>query len=82
MPAEIANPARLDQWLLEYCRREKVAQVPTRAVQQCGPNGLRDKTTLAESVKELEELGRVRSVQVGRRKIIQINPALLTGAGT
>ena len=77
MPAELINPARLEAWMLDYCRRENTDKVPTREVQQFGPGGLRDKATFLEAVKELAELGRARLVQDGRKRIVQINPALL-----
>ena len=77
MPAELANPARLESWLVDYCRREATDKVPTRAVQQFGPGGLRDKTAMQQAVKGLAELGRARMVQDGRKRLIQINPALL-----
>ena len=80
MPAELANPARLETWMLDYCRREGADKVPTREVQQFGPGGLRDKKTYLEAVKELAELGRARLVQDGRKRAIQINPALLVAA--
>lgn len=77
LPPELANPARLDSWLIDYCRREKVDSVPTREVQRCGPGGLRDKGAINDAIKELSDLGRARVVQDGRRKLIEINPALL-----
>jgi putative DNA primase/helicase len=79
MPAELANPTRLEAWMLDYCRREKTDKVPTREVQRCGPGGLRDKTVFMEAVKELEELGRARIVQEGKKKLVQINPLVLSG---
>ena len=54
--------------------------MPTREVQRCGPGGLRDKTAFKEAVTELAELGRVRLVQDGKKRMVQINPALLAGA--
>lgn len=80
MPAGVANPTRLESWLLDYCRREKTDSVPTREVQRCGPGGLRDKPAFNEAVTELAELGRVRVVQDGKKRMVQINPALLAGA--
>ena len=80
MPSELANPARLESWMLDYCRREKTDKVPTREVQQFGPGGLRDRATYSEAVKELEELGRARRMQVGKKRLIQINPVLLKAA--
>lgn len=80
MPAELANPARLESWLLDYCRREHTDAVPTREVQRCGPGGLRDKAAFLEAIKELAELGRARLVQDGKKRRVQVNPALLTVA--
>jgi putative DNA primase/helicase len=77
MPAELADPARLESWMLEYCRREKVDAVPTRQIQQFGPGGLREKATYTAAIKELTELGRARLVQDGRKKQVQVNPALM-----
>ena len=77
MPAELVNPARLEAWMLAWCRRENTDKVPTREVQQFGPGGLRDKATYLQAVKELAELGRARLVQDGRKRAVQINPALL-----
>ena len=77
MPAELANPMRLESWLLDWCRREGVDQVSTRAVQQYGPGGLRDKVTIDATIKELADLGRVRLVKVGKKKLIRIRPELL-----
>lgn len=77
MPAEIANPMRLESWMLDYCRRENTDKVPTREVQRCGPGGLRGKAAFKEAVTELAELGRARLVQDGKKRLVQINPALL-----
>jgi putative DNA primase/helicase len=79
LPAELANAARLDSWLLDYCRRERTHIVPRREVQRCGPNGLRAKTVLSETLRDLAEAGRIRQVNEARRKDILVNPALLTG---
>lgn len=77
MPAELANPARLESWLLDYCKREGTNSAPTREIQRCGPNGLRDKAVIADAIKELTELGRARLVTHGKKKAVQINPVLL-----
>jgi len=77
MPKDIANPSRLESWVVDLCKREKVDSVPTRQISQFGPGGLRDKAVFTEAVKELEELGRVRLIQDGKKKSVQINPALL-----
>lgn len=80
MPLELANPARLESWMLDYCQRENTDSVPTRQIQQFGPGGLREKATFTEAIKELADLGRARLVQDGKKRAVQINPALLAGA--
>ncbi|VWX63181.1 Putative DNA primase/helicase (fragment) [Burkholderiales bacterium 8X] len=80
MPAELANPLRLEAWLLDYCRREHTDKVPTRSVQQFGPSGLRDRASMLQAVQELQELGRLRTVMDGRKRLLQINPEVLGGA--
>ncbi|MCB1850774.1 MAG: DUF3987 domain-containing protein [Gammaproteobacteria bacterium] len=78
LPEEQADAARLDSWLLDYCRRKKTNIVPRRDVQRnVTPGHLRQKTALDFALDELMEAGRVRLVQDGKRKEIQINPALL-----
>lgn len=78
LPAELADAGRLDEWLLAYCHRERVASVPVSAVQKSGPSGLREKAALDPALRELAELGRVRLIREGRAKTIDINPALLS----
>jgi putative DNA primase/helicase len=75
LPAELADAARLDSWLIEYCKRERTHLVPTREAQRLGP--IRDKEKLATALRELEELDRVRVTHEGRRKTIKVNPALV-----
>lgn len=77
MPMELANPIRLETWMLDWCKREGTDKVSTRQIQQFGPGGLRDKSAYTNAVKELAELGRARLVQDGKKKSVQINPALL-----
>jgi putative DNA primase/helicase len=81
LPPELANAAKLDVWLVEYCRREGVRAVSTRDVQQFGPGGLRDRLAIEVAVRELEAVARARLVQDGRRKSIALNPALLGEGG-
>jgi putative DNA primase/helicase len=79
LPVDLANPVRLDTWLIGYCRSERTNLVSTRIVQQYGPGRLREKADMEAAVRELEELGRARLVKEGTRKIIKVNPALLLG---
>ena len=80
MPPELANPMRLEAWLLDWCKREGATGVTTKTVQQYGPSGLRDKAIIDATVSELAELGRARLVRVGKKKLIQIRPELLGAA--
>ena len=80
LPAELADAARLDNWLVEYCRRERTHFVPIAKLQQFGPGGLRSKATIETALRELEEAGRARPEREGKRKMIAVNPALLGGA--
>lgn len=80
LPAEMADAARLDRWLVDHCRRQRVGTVPKRDIQRnVTPVHLRQKGPLDEALRELTEAGRVRQVQDGRRKDIHVNPALLNG---
>jgi putative DNA primase/helicase len=76
LPVELANAARLDAWLIEYGKRERIETIPRREAQRSGP--VRDKDALKHALQELDELGRARLLMDGRRKDIAINPALLT----
>lgn len=81
LPEEQAGAARLDTWLVQYCRREKTHFVPIAKLQQGGPVGLRSKLTIETAMSELKEADRARLVRDGKRKMIAVNPALLIGAG-
>ena len=76
-PEEMADAARLDKWILAYCKREGVSQVSTKKVQQFGPGGLRDRTSIESAVHQLNSLARARIVEDGRSRVIQVNPTLL-----
>jgi putative DNA primase/helicase len=79
LPAELADAARLDSWLIEYCRRERTSSVPIAKLQQGGPGGLGSKATIETAMRELEEADRARWMRNGKRKMIAVNPALLRG---
>jgi putative DNA primase/helicase len=74
LPAELANAVRLDDWLIEYCRRERTGFVGKNHVRQHGP--LRDKERLNEAIRELSELNRLRLERDGKRLTIHLNPIL------
>lgn len=73
--AELLGAARLDAWLIERCKRDKAQSVSAREAQQYGP--IRDKARLTAALEVLDDLGRARLTIDGRRKDIDLNPALL-----
>jgi hypothetical protein len=81
MPTELANAARLEAWMLDYCKREQTDQVQTRVIQQrISPVSLRDGAVFAKAVSELAVLGRARLVKDGKKRTVQIRPEVLAGA--
>ena len=77
VPIELSNAVKLNDWLVEYCRVNRVVQVSTRTVQQKGPACTRDKSRLDNALQELVEAGRVQIVKEARQRIMKINPLLL-----
>lgn len=75
LPAELADAARLDTWLIDYCQREQRHSVSKNHVRQHGP--LRDGARLDAAIRELAELERLRLLKEGKRLTIQLNPALV-----
>jgi putative DNA primase/helicase len=37
LPVELANAVRLDNWLLDTCKRQRTGSVPRRELQRLGP---------------------------------------------
>jgi len=74
LPPEMADAGRLDSWLTQHCRHQRDGLISTRDAQRLGP--LRDKEKLRDALRELEGLSRVRTVDEGRRRTIEVNPAL------
>lgn len=79
LPAELANAARLDSWLIELCKRERTQHVGKNHTRQHGP--MRDGARLDAAIRELAELDRLRLVKDGKRWTIQVNPALVIEGG-
>ena len=80
LPEEQADAARLDRWLIDYCRREKRNIISRREIQRyVTPGHLRKKAELNAALAELVEAERVRLVEEGKHKDVHINPALLKG---
>lgn len=74
-PPEMADAARLDDWLTRYCRNQDTLTVSTRETQQLGP--VRDRDRLDRALALLEELDRVQVIESGKRKVVKINVELL-----
>lgn len=75
LPAELADAARLDGWLIEHCQRGRTQFVGKNHVRQHGP--LRDGARLDAAIRELAELDRLRLLKDGKRLTIHLNPALV-----
>ena len=77
LPKELRNTVLLDNWLIQHCKDNALTQISTRTVKQFCPNALRDKEAFDNSVKHLIDLHRVKIVNEGKKKLLQINPILL-----
>jgi putative DNA primase/helicase len=75
LPAELADAARLDTWLIDHCQRARTLCVGKNHVRQHGP--LRDGARLDAAIRELADLERLRLLKEGKRLTIQLNPALV-----
>lgn len=75
LPAEMADAARLDRWLLEHCIRERTHLVTRRNAQRHGT--VRDGVRLTAAINELVSLDRIQIRKEGKQSSILINPALL-----
>ena len=76
LPQEQVDAVRLEGWLLAECRAAGSTRIPTQRAQQYAPGPLRRRDQLDKALAELAELDRARIVMDGRRKFIEINPAL------
>jgi putative DNA primase/helicase len=76
---EAANAATLDRWLIDRAKMEGTDEFRARTLLNGGPNGTRKKDDLDAALEVLAAHGRVRVVQIGKRRSVKINPALLDG---
>jgi putative DNA primase/helicase len=77
LPVELRDAAMLNNWLVDYCQRERKYVVPRREVQRLGPYRLRWGTALDTAMKVLADLDRARVIEGDRRVGIAINPGIL-----
>ena len=75
LPAELADAARLDTWLIEYCSRKSTLSVGKNYVRQHGP--LRDGKRLDAAIRELAAFDRLKLESIGKHLTIFLNPALV-----
>lgn len=78
LPVELADAARLNTWLINHCRDGNMQYVGKNHTRQRGP--IRDGKRLDAAIIELIALDRVRVREDGKRRNIQVNPALLLEA--
>lgn len=77
LPPEMAAAARLEAWLLDYCRKERTQWAGKNYTRQHGP--IRDGARLNAAIHELAELDRIRLEKDGKRLLIRINPSVIGG---
>lgn len=79
-PPRIQDAIELDRWLIRYCRAENTRSINRRDIQRhITPSRLRRPEALAAALEELEDQCRVRPIEAGKQKLVQINPKLLGG---
>ena len=79
LPIEMADAARLDRWLIEYCSREHTQYVTRRYAQRHGT--IRNGVRLDVAIRELVSLDRIQSRKDGKQVSLWVNPALLMEGG-
>jgi len=75
LPAELADAVSFDSWLIKYCCSQHSNMVSTRDAQRLGP--IRDGKRLEVAMVVLVELDRARVLTAGKRRFIEVHPALL-----
>lgn len=76
LPSELADAARLNDWLVSNCQKNRAHHIGKNYARQHGP--LRDGARLDTALRELSELDRVRlEKDSGKRQTIHLNPALV-----
>jgi putative DNA primase/helicase len=81
VPVEVRHAEQLEAWLVQQCNANGSNRVDRSFILTSGPNPTRRKAPLDAALKELFEAGRVRSIKLDRKAIVEVNPALLAGRG-
>lgn len=77
LPEELADAMKLDEWLIDHCKKNGIDFVSTRTISQYAPYQVRDKSKRDKAIQELKEHCRIVDVKNGKKHEIQINPQLL-----
>nr|VFJ68890.1 MAG: hypothetical protein BECKFW1821B_GA0114236_11552 [Candidatus Kentron sp. FW] len=80
LPTELADAAKLNDWLIRYCREKQVDFIAKNHIRQYGPDLPRKTENLDAAIKELAQLDRLRVRKEGKSQIVDLNPALLETA--
>jgi putative DNA primase/helicase len=75
LPQELADSIRLNNWLINRARQTGTLDSSTRDAQRAGP--IRVKLRLNLALDELVNLGRIRLLQEGKKRLILVNPYLV-----
>lgn len=79
MSSEAAAAATLDGWLIDRCQAEGRDGFYKSDLQRVGPNRTRKLEHLDKALATLVEHRRVRLIPEGRRRLVQVHPALIDG---
>ncbi|MFA7423551.1 MAG: DUF3987 domain-containing protein [Desulfosarcinaceae bacterium] len=79
VPEAVADALTLEAWLVDYCRRERLAVAPCNYIQKFGPNRTRRKAALEAALNELEGAGRIRRGTEGRKAVVTLHPEIIGG---
>lgn len=77
LPEELADAAKLNDWLIGYCTKHRVEEVSTRTMSQYAPSKLRHTSKRNTALQELINLGRIVLFKNGKKQGVLINPQLL-----
>jgi hypothetical protein len=75
LPKELADAAKLDMWITDYCKKYNQPFIGKNYVRQFGP--LRDGARLDCAIEELGKLDRLKLKKDGKCMILYVNPSLL-----
>lgn len=80
VPTDMADAMRVIRWFMEFDSAKTEGMVTTRDLQRLGP--VRNKDRLDAALRELQDHHHVRLRTYGKRKLVEINPALWEASST